>query len=148
MKRCSFREWIPILPWPIWPLAWQCSLGQNAIMGSMTLLLAVRGNIATRSMSGPPFALQRHRSTVWCRATPGVALGQNEPHTSREAIPVPRRQQHHKAQAKKPRMMFACTPFLRDRILGPPFVGVAAVAKQIHDTVRRGGQGRHEVVRQ
>src|SRR5262245_29880350 len=35
----------------------------------MTLLLAVRGNIATRSMSGPPFALQRHRSTVWCRAT-------------------------------------------------------------------------------
>src|SRR5437870_4812809 len=35
----------------------------------MTLLLAVRGNIATRSMSGPPFVLQLRRSTVWCRAT-------------------------------------------------------------------------------
>src|SRR6516225_1425772 len=34
----------------------------------MTLLLAMRGTIATRSMSGPPFALQRHRTTVWCRA--------------------------------------------------------------------------------
>src|ERR671923_916366 len=68
MKRCSFCEWIPILPWPVWPLAWQCSLGQNAVVGSMTLLLALRGNIATRSMSGPPFALQRHRTTVWCRA--------------------------------------------------------------------------------
>src|SRR5215216_4090249 len=69
MKRCSFCEWIPILPWPVWPLAGQCSLGQNAVVGSMTLRLAVRGNIATRSMSGPPFALQLHRTTIWCRAT-------------------------------------------------------------------------------
>src|SRR4029434_8259569 len=69
MKRCSFCAWIPILPWPVWPLASQCSLGQNAVVGSMTLLLAVRGNIATRSMSGPPFPLQLHRTTVCCRAT-------------------------------------------------------------------------------
>src|SRR4029453_15433236 len=69
MKRCSFCEWIPILPWPVWPLAWQGSLGQNAVVGSMALLLAVRGNIATRSMSGPPFSLQLHRTTVCCRAT-------------------------------------------------------------------------------
>src|SRR4029450_13921418 len=69
MKRCSFCEWIPILPWPVWPLAWQRVLGQNTVVGSMTLLLAMRGNIATRSMSGPPFALQLHRTTVWCRAT-------------------------------------------------------------------------------
>src|SRR5262245_25414301 len=69
MKRCSFREWIPILPWPVWPLAWQCALGQNTVVGSMTILLAMRGNIATRSMSGPPFALQLHRTTVWCGAT-------------------------------------------------------------------------------
>src|SRR5215468_11321777 len=68
MKRCSFCEWIPIWPWPVWPLAGQCSLGQHAVVGSMTLLLAMRGNIATRSMSGPPFALQRHRTTVWCSA--------------------------------------------------------------------------------
>ena len=69
MKRCSLREWIPILPIPTWPLAGQCRLGQNTVVGSMTLLLAVRGNIATRSMSGPPFALQLHRTTVWCGAT-------------------------------------------------------------------------------
>src|SRR5215470_2086865 len=69
MKRCSFSEWIPILPLPIWPLAGQCSLGQNVVVGSMTLLLAVRGNIATRSMSGPSFALQLHCTTVNCGAT-------------------------------------------------------------------------------
>src|SRR5215813_3486752 len=69
MKRCSFSAWIPILPLPIWPLAGQCSLGQNVVVGSMTLLLAVRGNIATRSMSGPSFALQLHCTTVNCGAT-------------------------------------------------------------------------------
>src|SRR4029434_10148320 len=69
MHRGSFCEWIPILPLPVWPLAGQCLLGQNVVVGSMTLLLAVRGNIATRSMPGPPFALQLHRTTVWCRAT-------------------------------------------------------------------------------
>src|SRR5262245_15650514 len=37
--------------------------------GAMTFLLAMRGNIATRSRSGPPFALQLHRTTVWCGAT-------------------------------------------------------------------------------
>src|SRR5919201_5938556 len=69
IKRCSLREWIPILPWPVWPLAGQFLLGQNVVVGSMTILLAVRGNIATRSMSGPLFSLQLHRTTVWCRAT-------------------------------------------------------------------------------
>ena len=44
-------------------------IGAECVVGSMTLLLAVRGNIATRSMSGPPFALQLHRTTVWCGAT-------------------------------------------------------------------------------
>src|SRR5262249_23884408 len=78
MKRCSFRAWIPILPLPVWPLAWQCSLGQNTVVGSMTILLAVRGNIATRSMSGPPFALQLHRTTVWCGATKEEAHGFNK----------------------------------------------------------------------
>src|SRR2546422_2864911 len=77
MKRCSFCEWIPILPWPVWPLARQCPLGQNTVVGSMTLLLAVRGNIATRSMSGPPFALQLHCTTVWCGATTTRAQPKN-----------------------------------------------------------------------
>jgi hypothetical protein len=41
----------------------------KCLVGAMTLLLARRGNIATRSMSGPPLALQLHRTTVWCGAT-------------------------------------------------------------------------------
>src|SRR5215831_8389211 len=69
MKRCSLRAWIPLLPWPVWPLAGQVLLGQHVVVGSMTLLLAVRGNMATRSMSGPPFAFQLHHTTVWCGAT-------------------------------------------------------------------------------
>ena len=24
MNRLSLREWMPILPWPVWPLAGQC----------------------------------------------------------------------------------------------------------------------------
>src|SRR4029453_15189795 len=35
MKRWSFRERIPILPIPVWALAWQCLLGQNTVVGSM-----------------------------------------------------------------------------------------------------------------
>src|SRR5215831_7736942 len=44
MNRCSFREWMPILPWPVWPLAGQCRLGQNVVVGSMIVLLAVCGS--------------------------------------------------------------------------------------------------------
>src|SRR3982750_3846088 len=69
MKRLSLREWMPILPCPVWPLAGHPKLEQNTVVGSMTILLAMRGNIATRSMSGPPFALQLHCTTVWCGAT-------------------------------------------------------------------------------
>ena len=29
-----------MFPWPVWPLAWQCSLGQNVVVGSMMVLLA------------------------------------------------------------------------------------------------------------
>src|SRR5437870_3136295 len=88
MKRCSFCEWIPIFPIPVWPLAGQCALGQNVVVGSMALLLAVRGNIATRSMSGPPCALQLHRTTVWCGATtfetlPSIALHLRKPSHAR-----------------------------------------------------------------
>src|SRR5215831_3855263 len=45
MNRCSFCEWIPILPWPIWPLAGQCLLGQNVVVGSMMVLLAWCGSM-------------------------------------------------------------------------------------------------------
>src|SRR5439155_14705095 len=45
MKRCSFCEWIPILPWPVWPLAEQCSLEQNVVVGSMLVLQVALGNV-------------------------------------------------------------------------------------------------------
>src|SRR6516165_5517808 len=60
----------------------------------------------------------------------GVALGQNEPKAHREAIAAPGRHQQDKAQAKKPRLLFPVPPFLRHRILGATFVGVAAIAKE------------------
>src|SRR5204863_5389155 len=40
MNRCSFCEWIPILPWPVWPLAGHARLGQNTVVGSMAILLS------------------------------------------------------------------------------------------------------------
>src|SRR5712691_12181746 len=40
MNRCSFCEWILILPWPVWPLAGHARLGQNTVVGSMTILLS------------------------------------------------------------------------------------------------------------
>src|SRR4029450_13452895 len=45
MNRCSLREWIPILPWPVWPLAEQFQLGQNVVVGSMIVLLAGCGSL-------------------------------------------------------------------------------------------------------
>src|ERR1700758_563345 len=44
MNRCSFCEWMPILPWPVWPLAGQFLLGQNVVVGSMMVLLALCGS--------------------------------------------------------------------------------------------------------
>src|SRR5437763_16423636 len=40
MNRCSFCEWIPILPGPVWPLAGHARLWQNTVVGSMTILLS------------------------------------------------------------------------------------------------------------
>src|SRR5690242_4239772 len=34
-----------MLPWPVWPLAGQCSLGQNMVVGSMMVLLALCGSM-------------------------------------------------------------------------------------------------------
>src|SRR4029450_1007808 len=40
MNRCSLCAWIPILPWPVWPLAGHARLGQNTVVGSMTIRLS------------------------------------------------------------------------------------------------------------
>src|SRR6058998_2831393 len=40
MNRRSFCEWMPMLPWPMWPLAEHARLGQNTVVGSMTILLS------------------------------------------------------------------------------------------------------------
>src|SRR5262245_43214834 len=78
MNRCSFCEWILILPLPVWPLAGQFLLGPDVVVGSMTLILVARGNIAARTMSGPPFAVQLHRTTIWCGATKPAQMSFNE----------------------------------------------------------------------
>src|SRR5438552_19049552 len=71
MNRCSFCEWIPILPWPIWPLAGQLLLGQNVVVGSMTLLLAVRGKHCHEKYVGTPvfFTTALHHGLVWSYRT-------------------------------------------------------------------------------
>src|SRR2546421_12602312 len=76
MNRCSFCEWIPILPWPIWPLAGQLLLGQNVVVGSMTLLLAVRGKHCHEKYVGTPvfFTTALHHGLVWSYLKAALAL--------------------------------------------------------------------------
>jgi len=45
MKRLSLREWMPIFPWPVWPLAGHAILGQNVVVGSMLVLQGALGNV-------------------------------------------------------------------------------------------------------
>jgi hypothetical protein len=64
MQRWSLRAWIPMFPWSIWPLAGHARLGQNIVVGSMTVLLVLLGSIPRKSMAGPPFSLQANLTTV------------------------------------------------------------------------------------
>ena len=106
------------------------------------------GSIPTHNdQLGPPWGdkLAHHLAKQGIfTAIPGVTLGQNEPKAHRDAIALPCRHQQDEAQAKKPGMMLTDTPFLRHRILGAAFVGVAAIAKEIQDAVRRGWQVEEE----
>src|SRR6059036_295668 len=45
MNRLTLREWMPILPWPPWPLAGHAEFGQNVVVGSMFVLRVALGNI-------------------------------------------------------------------------------------------------------
>src|SRR5882672_5799073 len=45
MKRLSLREWMPIFPRPVWPLAGHAILGQNVVVGSMLVLRVSLGNV-------------------------------------------------------------------------------------------------------
>jgi YD repeat-containing protein len=45
LKRCSWRECRPMLPWPVWPLAGQSGLGQNTVARSMSILLALSSGL-------------------------------------------------------------------------------------------------------
>src|SRR3989442_16026478 len=40
MSRFSFCAWMPMVPWPIGPLAGHARWGQNTVAGSMTILLS------------------------------------------------------------------------------------------------------------
>src|SRR6266704_1012592 len=60
---------MPMLPWPIWPLAWQARLGQNTVAGSTAVLLRLVVKWIHRSMLGSPFASQWRPTTVRCGAT-------------------------------------------------------------------------------
>src|SRR5262249_22494399 len=44
-QRCSLREWMPMLPWPRWPLAGHAKLGQNVVVGSILVLRVALGNL-------------------------------------------------------------------------------------------------------
>src|SRR4029453_1357048 len=55
MNRWSLREWTPILPWPTCPLAGQARFGQNMVVGSMRVLLALRGSVPRGVCLDPHF---------------------------------------------------------------------------------------------
>src|SRR5713101_325658 len=71
MNRCSFCEWIPILPWPVCPLAGHARLGQNTVVGSMTILLSwlCWGACQEEVCLDPRCPVQPHSTTVSCGAT-------------------------------------------------------------------------------
>src|SRR6266436_5134980 len=46
---------MPMLPWPVWPLAEHARLGQNTVVGSMTVLLVVLGSMPRGVCLDPRF---------------------------------------------------------------------------------------------
>jgi hypothetical protein len=50
---------LPMLPWPVWPLAGHPRLGQNTLVGSMAVLLALLGNMPRGVCLASRFLYQR-----------------------------------------------------------------------------------------
>src|SRR5712691_6138534 len=63
MNRWSLREWTPILPWPVWPLAGHARLWQKTVVGSMMILLALLGNMP-REVCLDPNGIKLSSSTL------------------------------------------------------------------------------------
>ena len=64
----------------------------------------------------------------------------------RDALAVPSGDQQHKADTEKPGAMLAFSAFLRHRILGAAFVGLAAIANKIEKAITWRRQRGDEVV--
>src|SRR5262245_2988501 len=77
MNRCSFCEWIPILPLPVWPLAGQCRLGQNTVVGSMPCSSWLCVEAYQEEYVGSLFSLQVSFATVKGSATRQRIAGLN-----------------------------------------------------------------------
>src|SRR3989454_6178666 len=59
MKRLSLHEWMPMLPWPVCPLAGHATLGQNVVVGSMLVLRVALGNVPRGVCLDPHFHCKR-----------------------------------------------------------------------------------------
>src|SRR5712691_5478638 len=59
MKRLSLHEWIPMLPWPVCPLAGHAKFGQNVVVGSMLVLRGALGNVPRGVCLDPHFHCKR-----------------------------------------------------------------------------------------
>src|SRR3954470_8871793 len=59
MKRLSLHEWIPMLPWPVCPLAGHTKFGQNVVVGSMLVLRVALRNVPRGVCLDPHFHCKR-----------------------------------------------------------------------------------------
>src|SRR5882762_841757 len=59
MKRLSLHEWIPMLPWPVCPLAGHAKFGQNVVVGSMLVLRVALRNVPRGVCLDPHFHCKR-----------------------------------------------------------------------------------------
>src|SRR4051812_27226460 len=59
MKRLSLHEWIPMLPWPVCPLAGHAKFGQNVVVGSMLVLRAALRYVPRGVCLDPHFHCKR-----------------------------------------------------------------------------------------